>query len=134
MNKNKLHQPHDALFKKSMENQIVVTDLLKLYLPKAILSRINLSTLKQQKESFIKKDIGRGDVDCLYQVEITNNKSSNSDNHDSRDNNNVRSDNIANKHNTEIGYVYFLLEQQTKPDRFMSFRLLKYMISIIDVS
>ena len=56
MNENKAHHPHDLLFKKSMEYPVVAVDLLKSYLPQVILSKINLSTLKQQKESFIEKD------------------------------------------------------------------------------
>ena len=120
MNKNKSHHPHDIFFRKSMEQTSVAVDLLKSYLPKGILSKMDLSTLIQQKESFIEKDIGRGEVDCLYQVELIS----------SENKKNNKSQSIYK--NTEIGYVYILIEQQTKPERFMGLRLVKYMISIIE--
>ena len=67
---NKSHQPHDIFFRKSMEEPLVAIYLFKSYLPKGILSAIDLSTLIQQKEIFVEKDIGHQIVDCLYQVEI----------------------------------------------------------------
>ncbi|RYE15819.1 MAG: hypothetical protein EOP34_01675 [Rickettsiales bacterium] len=122
MNENKSHHPHDLWFKKSMQHTTVAVALINSYLPKEILSKIDLSTLKQQKETFIEKDIGSQTVDCLYQVEFTNSDNECKDNDKSKNKNK----------NNKIGYIYVLLEQQTKPDRFMAFRLVKYMVSIME--
>ncbi len=101
--------PHDNFFKKSMQDLRVAKDFFSLHLPKEIKSQVNLDTIEFEKTNFIterekisnKKKEKR--VDMLYSVKI----------------------------NGEDGYFYLLSEHQSSPDKKMPFRIMKYILEII---
>lgn len=99
-----LQKPHDALFRKSMENPMVAKEFFETNLPQEILDITDLSSLKMEKDSFIDQELTSSFSDVLF----------------------------SSKLNGEDGYFYLLVEHQSKPDHFMAFRLFKYMINICD--
>ena len=98
-----IHQPHDKLFKKSMADLRVAKDFFEEHLPQEILQRTDLNTLVLQKETFIDDAYKDSEADVLYQVLI---------------------DNIP-------VFLYLLCEHQSKIDQFMAFRLLCYIVLIM---
>lgn len=48
-----LPKKHDALFKKSLENTPIAQDFFKAHLPKNIQEKIDFSTLRVEKDSFL---------------------------------------------------------------------------------
>lgn len=92
---------HDKIFKKSMENPLVAQEFLNNYLPKDILKIIDSKTLKLEKDTFIEDDLTDSYSDVL----------------------------LSCKFNKQDGYIFLLLEHQSKPEHFMAFRLLKYMVN-----
>ena len=93
---------HDGIFKKSMENPLVVQEFLNDYLPKDVLKTIDSKTIKLEKDSFIEDNLTGSYSDVL----------------------------LSCKFNKQDGYIMVLLEHQSKPEHFMAFRLLKYMVNI----
>ena len=93
---------HDQLFRKALENPIVAKEFFETHLPENILSLMDSSSLKIEKESFIEKNLKHSISDVLFSARFGNND----------------------------GYLYILLEHQSTPDHFMAFRLLKYMTNI----
>ena len=101
----RLEKPkHDKLFRKALENPIVAHELLKAHLPQEVLAIMDTSTIKLEKESFVEADLKSSISDVLFSA----------------------------KFNDNDGYVYILLEHQNSQERFMAFRLFKYMINICD--
>jgi predicted transposase/invertase (TIGR01784 family) len=102
----KYRMTHDAFFKQCMADKIVAREILETkLLPKDILSAVDLSSLKLEKSDFADKTLGRGISDVLYSVNWNNKK----------------------------GYISLLLEHQSIPDKLMTFRIMKYMLKIVDL-
>ena len=100
----KIRLKHDSIFKKSMENPIVAREFLETYLPEEIKSIVDIDSLKLEKESYIEDSLKNSMSDVLFSVKFNNRK----------------------------GYLYTLLEHQSKPDEMMGFRLFKYMLNICE--
>jgi predicted transposase/invertase (TIGR01784 family) len=82
----------------------VAVDLFKNLLPKDILAKIDLNSLKPEKTSFIDNIIGKKEVDALFSV----------------------------KFGSDTGYLYLLTEHQSTVDKDMAFRIMKYRIMIME--
>ena len=104
MTEDKIVHPHDHYFKLMMSNPKVVTEFFNSYLPTNLKSALNFETIIQQKNSYVSDELKEQEVDLLFSVEF----------------------------NGRQGYVYLLLEAQVMPDKFMAFRMLKYMVAIMD--
>src|SRR4051812_6517281 len=98
------NQAHDGFFKKSMSNPNVAREFFEFHLPAMIKDKVNLDTLKLQKESFLDNILGQGIVDMLFEVQF----------------------------GQDLGYLTLLVEHQNKPDPLMPFRIYKYMLRICD--
>jgi predicted transposase/invertase (TIGR01784 family) len=96
--------PHDRLFKVTMTRPQVAQDFLATYLPDNIKSIVDLNTLQLQNETFIDDRLKGHLVDLLYSVNFAD----------------------------QDGYVYFLFEHLSTPDKLIAFRLLKYTLNIMD--
>jgi len=96
--------PHDAFFKRSMQTLEVARDFLKANLPKHILKRIKLDTLMLKSGNFVDEKLKSSMSDILYKVDTT----------------------------LGTGYLYVLLEHQSRPEKMMAFRILKYIIEIME--
>ncbi len=97
--------PSDALFKTIMEDVVAAREFLEHYLPNNLKELVDLSTVRIEKESFVEDNLKRALSDIIYC--------------------------IKNKEG-EDAYAYVLIEQQTKPDYLIAFRLWKYMLLLID--
>ncbi|NDB83370.1 MAG: hypothetical protein EB127_11675 [Alphaproteobacteria bacterium] len=73
---------HDQLFRKSLENPVVAYELLQAHLPREVLTIIDTTTIKLEKESFVEADLSASIADVLFSV----------------------------KFNDTEGYIYLLLE------------------------
>jgi predicted transposase/invertase (TIGR01784 family) len=101
--KNPPH-PHDNFFKESLAELDVAQSFLTNLLPKDILAKIDLSTLKPKKSNFIDNIIGKKEVDALFSV----------------------------KFGQDTGYLYLLCEHQSTVDKYMAQRMMKYRMVISD--
>jgi len=96
---------HDHFFKSMMLEPKVIKELFECHLPTHIKSIINFDTIKPEKDSFITDELDERLSDMLVSVEF----------------------------NGAPGYIYVLIEHQSKPEKLMPFRILKYLLSIWDL-
>lgn len=96
--------PHDRFFKSAMSQPQVATAFFNHHLPLIIRQIADLDTLQLCKESFIDPQLRLSITDILYSVQLGENP----------------------------GYLYLLTEHQSRPDRWMAFRLLKYIVRIME--
>ena len=101
----KKNTPHDSLIKKVMENPIAAQEFLEEYLPESFKSRIDLSTVKIEKESFVEKNLKKQLSDIILSVKTKNNQKA---------------------------FVYTLIEAQVNPDYWIAFRLWKYILLLCE--
>ncbi len=99
-----IHQPHDKLFKQAMADTRVAIEFFQSHLPAHILQKVDFSSLKLEKESFIDDNYKSSEADVLYSVNIENTPA----------------------------YFYLLCEHQSAIDQHMSLRLFRYMLNIFD--
>ncbi len=99
-----LHQPHDFLFRKSMSDLRVAKDFFLEHLPPTLQKQIDWSQLTLQNVSFLDEHFKRSAADMLYQVTL--------------------------KKGNRL-YLYLLCEHTSEPDPLLAFRLVKYMVRII---
>ena len=95
---------HDVFVKKAMSDKNVAKEFFEANLPQDILSQVDLSTLKQEKENYFDNTLGHGIVDLIYSVNFGEDK----------------------------GYLILLLEHQSTQDYSMPLRIMKYILKICD--
>lgn len=98
----KLNNPHDLFFKGTFGNVTVAGDFLTNYLPDSIIKHIDIKSLEPQKDSFIDEKLEETYSDLLFQANIFG----------------------------EEGYIYFLFEHKSYPDKGIAFQVLRYMVDI----
>ena len=91
---------HDTFTKKAFANEKVSREFFELNLPATILKEVDLSTLKQEKESYVEHTLGHGIVDLIFSVNFAKEK----------------------------GYLVLLLEQQSTQRYNMPLRIQKYVL------
>ena len=91
----------DALFKKIMEDVVAAREFLEFYLPVDFKNLLNLAEIRVEKESFVEDGLKKRLSDIIYAIKTKDN---------------------------EEAFVYVLVESQSEPDYWMSFRLWKYML------
>ena len=96
--------PHDRFLRAMMSEPKVIREFFEQNLPNNIKSVINFETIQPQKESFIDDHLRLQITDMLYSAEFGN----------------------------KLGYLYLLVEHQSTPDKLMAFRVLKYMVAIME--
>lgn len=104
---NAVIMPHDRAIKLALSDVRVARDLFNYYLPEKIKEIVNLENLFLQSGSFVDKELKSSCTDLLYHVELNNQDSTS-------------------------GYLYLLVEAQRNPDKWMAFRLLKYIVRILE--
>jgi len=102
--KNNITSPHDRYFRSIMSDPKVAREFFEHHLPSNIKKVIDCSTIRPQKDSFIQDNLKQQIADLLFSADF----------------------------NGEKGYIYLLLEHQSTPDKFMPFRILKYVIAIME--
>ncbi|HCT1988482.1 TPA: Rpn family recombination-promoting nuclease/putative transposase [Proteus mirabilis] len=103
MTKNTQQPVHDALFKQFLTHPENARDFFSVHLPANILPLCDLSTLRLEPASFVERRLRQLHSDVPYSVQMTEGE----------------------------GYIYCLIEHQSKPDRLMGFRLMHYAMSAI---
>ena len=98
----KLKNPHDLFFKETFGNVTTASNFLSNYLPPSLIEQIDLHTLEPQKDHFIEEQLKESFSDLLFKTTIAGNE----------------------------GYIYFLFEHKSYPDKGTVFQVLKYMIQI----
>lgn len=103
MTKSKL-SPHDRFTRSMMSNPKVSEEFFQKNLPENIKKAIDFSSLELKKESFIDDKLKMQIADLLYSV----------------------------KFNGQPGFLYILFEHASTPHALLPFRILKYMVAIMD--
>ena len=102
---NDKNLPHDALFKRIMENDIAAKEFLNEYLPVEVKDIVDLETIKVQKESYIEPNLTKRLSDIVYSVNTKDNKDA---------------------------FIYCISEHQSSVDQLMAFRLWKYTLLLAE--
>lgn len=98
----KIENLHDKFFKETFSNVEVAKSFLLNYLPQNVMKILDVNALEPQKDSFINKKLEEGFSDLLFSADINGRK----------------------------GYIYFLFEHKSYPDKAIAFQLLRYMTEI----
>ncbi len=98
------HNPHDALFKETFSQKDNIIVELRAALPPSVFARLDLDALEVVPGSFIDEDLSAVHCDLLYRVPIDGKQ----------------------------GYVYVLLEHQSTVDALMAFRVLVYVVRVLE--
>lgn len=98
-----INNPHDKTFKKVLSDKKLAKRFFKQYLPYTMQKKVDLDTLELQKGSFVDDNLSEHLTDLLFSVDIDGSQ----------------------------GYTYLLVEHQSTTDELMAFRLLKYMVNIM---
>ncbi len=97
--------PHDKLFKKSLAHPEAAEHFVRRYMPADVLALVRLHTLKLEQNSFVDDELRASASDVIFSIETAQ----------------------ASK-----AYLYFLIEHQRRAEKNMPFRLLKYIIRLMD--
>lgn len=101
----KIYNPHDRVFKQSLNNLEIAKEFLNIHLPREILKSIKLKTLSVCPNSYITPELEETLSDVLYKAKSINNKDF---------------------------YIYTLIEHQSTAVWNMPIRILNYQLSIIN--
>ena len=96
--------PHDALFKHTFSQPQHAIELFRSLLPPAVLPHIDFDTLQMEPASFIDDELRARFSDLLFGVHLAG----------------------------QAAYLYLLFEHQSKPERLMCRRLLRYVLDTWD--
>ena len=99
-----ISKPHDVTYKKAMSDPRIAQEFLSQHLPADLKKQMDFASLKRCPDSYVDEALKEKCTDMLYSVMI--------DGH--------------------IGYIYTLLEHQSKPDKFMTLRIAKYVLAIME--
>ncbi len=102
--KKVIHNPHDKFFRRALSDPRVAKEFFSFHLPPAIKNSVNLDSLQLRKDSYIDEHLKLSLTDMLFSVSFQK----------------------------RPGYLYTLVEHQSIPDKLMPFRILKYMIAIME--
>ncbi len=94
-------QTHDAFFKHFFGDIATAHGFLSIHLPVGIRQHCDFSTLALEPTSFVDEKLRSRISDMLYSLRTTQGK----------------------------GYIYCVIEHQSKPDKLMAFRLLRYSLA-----
>ncbi|MGX6960488.1 MAG: Rpn family recombination-promoting nuclease/putative transposase [Rickettsia endosymbiont of Pentastiridius leporinus] len=115
---NNVERPrHDELFKKVMSEPVAAREFLEHYLPASFKNKINLNSVKIEKESFVTEDLRKKLSDVVYSVSVKNN--------------NIK-DSTTESVNNDKAYIYVLIEHQSSSDYWIAFRLWQYMLLLCE--
>ena len=95
--------PHDALFKSFLTHPDTARDFMEIYLPKDLRELCDLDSLKLESASFVDEKLRALHSDILWSV-------------------NTREGD---------GYIYVVIEHQSREDIHMAFRLMRYSMAVM---
>jgi predicted transposase/invertase (TIGR01784 family) len=100
---SEISTPHDRFFKQLLAQPEAARDFMRYYLPEDVVRLLDLSTLEQQKDSFVDAELRSHFSDVLYSVQT--------------------------KGGAGV-HIYVLIEHKSYPDLWVAFQLLRYMVRI----
>ena len=100
---NNLPTPHDVFFKANLADKKKAKSLVKQAFSKKLVSKIELDNLTPKSTEFIQHNLSKVASDVLYSTKV----------------------------NGKDAYVYILFEHQSSIDELMAFRILVYVIQIM---
>ncbi|MEQ9886624.1 Rpn family recombination-promoting nuclease/putative transposase [Pectobacterium zantedeschiae] len=92
---------HDAIFKQLLSDPAVAKDFFAIHLPEEIRNICDFSSLQLQSASFVDEELRARISDMLYSIHTT----------------------------TGQGYIYCVIEHQSRTEKLMPFRLLRYALA-----
>lgn len=95
--------PHDALFKSFLTHPDTARDFMEIHLPKGLRELCDLDTLKLESASFVDEKLRALHSDILWSV----------------------------KTREGDGYIYVVIEHQSREDIHMAFRLMRYSMAVM---
>lgn len=95
--------PHDALFKTFLSDVSIAKDFFAIHLPQTIKPHCDFNTLKIQPTVFVDDDLKHHVADVLYSIQIKD----------------------------RPGYLYCLVEHETRPSPLTAWRMLRYSVATI---
>ncbi len=101
---NKHVTPHDTCFRSAMSNPKVAQEFFEQHLPANIKAVVDFATITLKQESLIDDKLKLQITDLLFSAEF----------------------------NHRPGYLYLLVEHQSTPVKLMAFRMLKYIVAIME--
>lgn len=101
---NLIYYSHDKFFRAALSDARVARAFFEMHLPAYVKAAVDLETLQLKKESYVDEQLKLSLMDMLFSVLF----------------------------NSQPGYLYVLVEQQSVPDKLMPFRFLKYIVNIME--
>ena len=98
-NKNKYSNKHDLRYKKLFSNPKIVEELLRDFIHEDFIDNFDFTSLEQINKSFVTADHLGKESDIIYKIKLKNQK--------------------------EL-FIYLLLEFQSRVDKYMALRMLRY--------
>jgi predicted transposase/invertase (TIGR01784 family) len=102
-----IHNPTDKLFKHGMSDLRVARELFNDHVPSKIKTLIDFNQISCEKNTFIDPAFKATEADVLYKAKLIN--------------------------SDEFAYLYLLCEHQSEIDELMPFRLMVYMVRILEM-
>lgn len=100
---SEIHNPHDALFKRALQEKKIMQQWLQAHLPKNILSLLELDSIVLAPNEFLPKIDHKLFSDVVYSCKIRE----------------------------QLGYIMIAVEHQSSPDKNMPFRILQYSVELM---
>jgi predicted transposase/invertase (TIGR01784 family) len=104
MANNNIITPHDLFFRSMMVEPRFIKEFFEYHLPGHIRSVINIDSIRPEKESFINEKLKEQITDLVYSAEFGD----------------------------QQGYIALLVEHQSTPEKLMPFRVLQYVMAVMD--
>jgi predicted transposase/invertase (TIGR01784 family) len=95
-----MNKDHDAQYKELFSNPTLVSELLRSFVNEEFVKHLDFSTLKKMNAHFVTGKFQKREADLIYQINFKG----------------------------QPVYIYLLLEFQSTVDKFMSLRLLEYIV------
>ena len=102
--KKTIQTPHDRFFRAALSDQRVAREFFESHLPSAITDMIDLKSITMRNETYVDENLEWSHTDVLFDTTFQG----------------------------RPGYLYVLIEHQSTSDPLMPFRLLKYLLAIMD--
>ena len=107
----RIHNPHDSAFKAAMKNIHVAEEFFEVHLPEKVKKLILPGSYRLENNSYVDNQLNQSSSDVLYSVKLADPQG---------------------KGAPRDGFIYVLVEAQTNPDKFLSWRMLGYMVRIVE--
>lgn len=105
-----LKAKHDNFVKKVMESPVAASEFLEEFLPAEYRDMLDLTTLTVEKETYIEDSLKSRLSDIVYSVQTKPNDAG----------------------KTDTTLIYAIVEHQSSPDYWISFRLMKYSLLLLE--